>query len=249
MIKAIFVDMDDTLIFNQALYESAKKMLCGYLKNFGVTPEETTKIYDPTDKELFKTYGYSRSRFPMTFETVLKHFVPEADAEMVKTVRDFAETVFNTVADVKPGVPEAIEALTRNYPVYIVTGGDRSVQEDRLSHLPFKDKLSGIFIIDQKDEKTYADIVRQLGLKPEEAVMIGDSLRSDIVPAVGAGLHAVWIEANNWSLETVQDLPAERMYKFSSLLDAAAHITANGTPAADTAKPEVRKKRPSRKFG
>jgi putative hydrolase of the HAD superfamily len=230
MIKAVFLDMDDTLIFNQALYEAAKKKLCAYMQDFGVSPEETVKVYDPTDKELFKTFGYSRNRFPTTFETVLKHFVPEADAEMVKTARGFAETVFDTVADIKPGVPEAIELLSSGRPVYIVTAGDRSVQEDRLSHLPFKEKLSGMFIVEKKDKETYAEIVQKLGFKPEEVVMMGDSLRSDIVPAVAAGLHAVWIEADNWSLEAVSDLPKERVYKAPSLLEAARHVTRDSMP-------------------
>lgn len=173
MIKAIFIDMDDTLIVNAVLYEQAGAMLYGYLRHFGVLPEEAHKVREETDKGLYKTFGYSRKRYPETFETVLRHFVPDADAEMVEIVRGFAETVFTTVAPVKPGSAEAIDLLTANFPVYIVTQGDKSVQDDRLAHLPFRDKLSDAFVVEKKDQATFVALVAKLGLQPEEVAMVG----------------------------------------------------------------------------
>lgn len=232
MIKAIFVDMDDTLIVNQVLYEQAEAMLWGYLRHFGITEKEVHDAFLTIDKALFETYSYSRERMPASFEAVLRHFVIDADAEMVSIVRDFAETIFNTVAKVKPGTPEAIDLLTQNFPVYIVTQGDKSVQEDRISHLPFLNELSGTFVVDKKSQKTFADIAQYLGFAPDEVVMIGDSLKSDIVTAVDAGLHAVWVEAHNSQLhEGSKDFPKERAYKFSSLLEAARHLVKYQTPA------------------
>ena len=233
MIKAIFLDMDDTLIVNMVLYEHAEAKLYGYLRHFGVLQEDAERVYAAKDKELFATHGYSRTRMPSSFETVLKHFVPDADEEMVAIVRDFAETIFSTVAKLKPGTSEAIDLLTRNYPVYVVTQGDRGVQENRLSHLPFRNELSGAFIVEKKNKEVYADLAERLGYAPAEIVMMGDSLKSDIIPSVAAGLQAVWIEAHNSPLhETAKEFPAERAYKFSSLLEASRHIVQNGTPAA-----------------
>lgn len=238
MIKAVFLDMDDTLIVNHVLYENAAALLYGYLRHFGVSLEEAHEACQSIDKENYKTYGYSRTRYPATFEAVLKHFMPEADAEMVEIVRDFAETVFTTVAKEKPGIAEAIDLLTANYNVYIVTQGDNSVQTERLSHLSFRQKLSGEYIVEKKNAAAFADIVKQLGLAPDEVVMMGDSLRSDIIPSIAAGLSAVWVEADNWSIEAAGDLPTERMYKFTSVLEAAQHIVTHGTaaPQATTAK-------------
>ncbi len=225
MIKAIFLDMDDTLIVNTVLYEQAAAVLSGYLHHYGVSLSDTHQVLNKTDHDLFKTQGYSRKRYPDVFERVLKHFVPDADQKAVGTVRHFAETVFNTVAKVKPGTVEAIDLLTEHFPVYIVTQGDKAIQEARLSHLPFRDKLSGAFVVDKKDVAVFSGTVRKLGFRPNEAVMIGDSLKSDIIPSVAAGLHAIWIEAHNWSVESSTEVPSERMYKFSSLLEAARYLT------------------------
>lgn len=225
MIKAIFLDMDDTLIVNTVLYEQAAAVLSGYLHHYGIGLTDTRKMLDKVDRELFKTQGYSRERYPDVFEKVLKHFVVEADEKAVATVRGFAEAVFSTVAKIKPGTLEAIDLLTEKFPIYIVTQGDKEVQETRVSHLPFKKKLSGVFVVAKKSVDIFSAIVKQLGYQPHEAVMIGDSLKSDVAPSVAAGMHAIWIEAHNWALESKAEIPHERMYKFSSLLEAARYLT------------------------
>ena len=246
MIKAIFVDMDDTLIVNKVLYDMARRELAGYLRNFGIDPKEAVAFEEKTDVENYKTLGYSRQRFPLSFEMTLKHFVPNADEEMIKTVRAMAETVFETVAPVKPGIPEAIENLTSRFPVYIVTQGDQSVQEFRVSHLPFRDKLAGAFIVDKKSKETFEHIGQTLGLNPGEAVMAGDSIKSDVATAVAAGFKGVWIEEHNWTAIEKAEFPSQNAYKFSSLLEFARHIDDTGVihaiePKRTAQKPQAPK--------
>jgi len=248
MIKAVFLDLDNTLVTNEIFYQEAQASFRGFMAAFGVKPEETERVWTPIDKELFKTYGYSRKRLGAGFEATLKHFVPDADAEMVETVHSFAEKVFNSVGQVKNGVAEAIDLLTERYHVYIVTAGPKDVQEMRIEHLPFKSKLTGSFIVDRKDKKLFEDILSGLGLKPEETVMMGDSLKSDVIPAVAAGMEAVLIEELNSHHETASDFPAERAYKFSSLLEATRHMIKYETPAAPILLPPPKKNPPVPKF-
>lgn len=232
MIKAIFTDMDDTLIENQSLYEEAKKKLCDFLAPYGVTAKEALDFYEPKDKELFKTYGYSRQRFPATFEQTLRHFIPNADEETVKTVRGFAEEVYDTTAPLKPGVKESLKKLMQKYPVYLVTAGDQSVQKARVEKLSFKKDFAGIFVIGQKDKDVFTDVTQAVGVAPDEVIMIGDSLRSDIVPAVAAGLHAVWIEADNWSHEDVSRIPKKNVDEARSFSEAVQRILKGDIPSA-----------------
>lgn len=240
MIKAIFLDMDDTLIVNQTLYERAEILLYGYLRCCGILEKDAQKMFAAIDKELFKIHGVSKKRMPASFEAVLRHFVPGADDEMVSIVRGFAENIFTAKAALKPGTAEAIALLKQHgYDLYIVTAGDRDVQEGRIaSSVPFKDDISGVFIVDKKSSETYAEIIKQLGLNPSETVMMGDSLKSDVIPSAAAGMHAVWIEAHNSPLhETATGFPAQGAAKFSSLLEAARHIIRHGTPAAPLVLP------------
>ncbi len=240
MIKAICLDMDDTLIVNQELYTIARAQLEGYLTHHGVTPEETAAAFAEIEKVNYAKMGISIARYPLSFEQTLRTFVPDADATMVATVRDFAERVFRTVADVKPGVFDAIEILSRIAPLHIVTGGADSVQQFRIDHLPFKDKFATTTIIASKNTDVYTRVAAELGLKPSEIIMIGDSLKSDVLPAVEAGLRAVWIEALNAPHELKKAELPKGAYSFTSLLELARHIEKHGdldvkTPANSNA--------------
>lgn len=241
-IKAIFIDMDDTLIVNEVLYDTARAMLYGYLSGYGVMHNELEETIDRIDAELYKEHGYSRQRYPATYEAVLRHFIPDADAEMVTTVRGFAEKVFQTVAPAKPGVAEALEILQSRYPVYVVTAGDMEVQKFRLANLPFKDAIRQAFIVEMKSPDVFKQIARKLKIKPENIVMIGDSVKSDVQPAVAAGMRGVVIDAKTsgsyhpMHAGVDSSLP-EGGYRFSSLLELARHIERTGDLSCPAVKP------------
>lgn len=243
MIKAVFTDMDDTLIVNAVLYEHAAAMLQGYLAHFGIAPEDVMQAHAAVEKELFPLLGYSRARYPQSFENTLLHFLPDAPQEMIDRARSFAERVFSTVAGVKPGTMEAIDLLTAQYPVYIVTQGDQDVQKFRISHLPFKDKLAGAFVVDKKSRETFETLTQKLGYAPHEVVMMGDSLKSDVLPALEAGLHAVWIEAHNWAAhENSAAFPAHaRARRCTSVHEAAQEICGMRTAAQKPARAATRR--------
>lgn len=247
MIKAICLDMDDTLIVNQELYTYARAMLEGYLTHYDVKPEDVAAVFADIEKDNYKTMGISIARYPLSFEQTLLHFIPDADAAMIAHVRDFAERVFRTVADVKPGISEALDILARIAPLHIVTGGADTVQQFRIDNLPFKDKFNSFTIIPSKNKDVYTRVAQDLGLKPSEILMIGDSLRSDVLPAVDAGMRAVWIEALNAPHELKKTTLPQGAYSFTSLLELARHIEKHGDidakPVANTntSKPAANK--------
>lgn len=241
MIKAICLDMDDTLIVNQELYTYARAMMEGYLAHFGVTPEDIAPVFAAIEKNNYASMGISIARYPLSFEQTLLHFIPDADAGMIATVRDFAERVFRTVADVKPGVAEALEILARVAPLHIITGGADSVQKFRVDNLPFKEAFNSVTITPSKNAAVYADFAQILGVEPSEILMIGDSLRSDVLPAVQAGLRAVWIEALNAPHELKKAELPEGAYRFTSLLELARHLEKHGSPDHPAAATPPRK--------
>jgi putative hydrolase of the HAD superfamily len=233
VIHAIFIDMDDTLIATTALYEKAKDAFDAYLAPYGVSRDELERVYDQAERDLFAVHGYSRARFPASFEQTLKHFIPDATPDMVAEVRAFGESVFNTPADLLPGVDKAMELLFAKYPVYLVTQGDQSVQEDRIAQLPFRDRFAGVFIIDQKSKETFETLASQLGYPPGDIAMLGDSLKSDINTSVAAGLRAYWVQGANWHMMENSDQECPPAAKqFSNLLDAARDICDGATPVS-----------------
>jgi putative hydrolase of the HAD superfamily len=253
MIKNIYLDLDDLQIINEALYDEARMGLTGLIQGYGlsakfnVSAKQVGDAIDRVDSEMVKTHGYSRKRYPATYEAVVKEFIPDADEQTVSLARSFAEAVFERAAPVKPGVPEAIDLLHADYRLYIITAGDPSVQEKRIAALPYRDKFTEIFIVSKKDAETYADILKKTGNASEESVMMGDSLKSDVIPAVEAGMHGVFIPAKvSGSYHPVHGatpstLPPERAYTFSSLLEVARHLNQQeGSLVTPAAKPPRR---------
>lgn len=227
MVKAILIDMDNTLIETQLLYAEAHLGLARFIAE--LAPHDVEAIISQLKKievDLFPTYGYSAELLPQAFEETLRHYVGDATPDEIRYVRDLANTVFRTEAALKEGVAEAIECLADHFPLYLVTVGDLKVQNDRIAALPFRHLFAETFVVSEKDQEAYRRVLAALALEPQEAIMIGDSIRSDILPTVALGMSAIYIEADNWHAHDVHGhgLPEERVTRHAHLQDAAEDV-------------------------
>jgi putative hydrolase of the HAD superfamily len=148
---------------------------------------------------------------------------------------------------VKQGAAEAILAMAAHVPVYLLTAGDDAVQRSRVEKLPFKDSFKGIYIVPEKDPALYTALLAKHGLQPAEAVMIGDSLKSDIVSPVAAGMTAVYIPDMNWAAreQAGQEFPSERATQVKDISEAVAFLLPQITATPDVKPAQVRRKPPA----
>lgn len=244
-IKAVFIDMDNTLLRTQQLYEDAHEELAVMIGARTGIPgpvviEETRK----REIGLFPVHGYGKEMLPAAFAETLLHYIPDATPEDVLAARGIANNVYACEAEVKKGAEDAILIMARHVPVYLLTAGDDEVQQARVEKLPFKDKFSGIYIVPEKDPALYTRILAKHGLQPSEAVMIGDSLKSDIVSPVAAGMSAVYIPDQNWAAreQAGQELPAERARQVNNITEAVVYLLPQITDTANEAKPAPRRR-------
>jgi putative hydrolase of the HAD superfamily len=243
MIKAVFIDMDNTLLRTQQLYEDAHAQLAALVRaRTGVDADAIITETRRCEIELFPIYGYGREMLPSAFEESLLHFVPDATAADIATVRDYANNVYRREAEVKAGAEDAIRTLSAHVPVYLLTAGDQEVQESRVAKLPFRDRFREIYIVSEKDAAVYTKLLAKHRINPEDAVMIGDSLKSDIVSSVAAGMSAIYIADQNWTARemTGQKLPTERVTELKDLTEAVAFLLPQILPAADVSAPKQR---------
>jgi len=234
--KAVFIDMDNTLIETQNLYEDAHSALTAFIYTLG--PFERDDVLNAVrarEVALFDTYGYGREMLPHAFEDTLRHYVPDAQPAELKQVRDMAETVYTRTAEIKKGVPEALEKLAQTHKLYLVTVGDASVQQPRIDALPFQKFFENTFIVSAKNVEAYKTVLAYTGVDAKNATMIGDSLASDIVPALECGMAAIYVPAQNWHGREMagQSLPDHAIVK-KTFADAVEFISPQGNkkPAA-----------------
>jgi len=235
--KAVMFDMDNTLLETQVLYEEAHVELAGLVNRFVSIPEkdvvETLRAFEV---DLFKHFGYGKEMLPQAFENTLLKLVPNASDALVDEARGMAYNVYAREAALKPGAVEAVTELSKHFRLFLVTAGDDDVQQGRIAKLAFAHMFEEIYIVPEKDRAVFEHVLAKAGLQPKDATMIGDSLRSDVHPALEAGMSAIHINAQNWAGREMAGLklPENGVSSYTNVLDAAKQIMreAGVAPAA-----------------
>jgi putative hydrolase of the HAD superfamily len=205
MVKAVFLDLDDTLIDTQVLYDRARAELGTFLSDkFGVDAQGAIQVTKRRSHELLDRLGYSKERFPRCLEDTVRFFRPGASAEDLACARELGEAVFWKTATLKEGAEDAVRILGKEFKLFLVTKGDPEVQQRRINELPFKQMFAVITIWRDKSAAALRELAADAGLLPIEVVFIGDSLWSDINPAVEAGMGAILLASNNWQLHEME---------------------------------------------
>lgn len=195
----VIFDADNTLWAVEHLYDEARAELCHLMQELGANAVECEEFQQRRDKELHVTYGYSACRFARSFEDTLLHFFPDAAAESVRQVRGLALDVFEQHCEPAEGLEEVLQSLkSAGYALGIITAGERWVQERRLAAFHLCEQFSAVEIVDAKSEEVFLRFCDKWKVNVERSWVVGDSIRSDIIPARKAHLKAVLLDAHNW---------------------------------------------------
>ncbi|MGB0837088.1 MAG: HAD family hydrolase [Flavobacteriaceae bacterium] len=204
-IEVIAFDADDTLWVNETYFREAEE-------EFGklLAPYETP---NQVQQELFKTeihnlgiYGYGIKGFMLSMvEAGLKLSNGQISSEDLKRILGIGKEMLNKPVELLPGVREVLQELSKNYKLILVTKGDLLDQERKLE----KSGLSGFFhhveILSDKKESDYEKLVKRLELPKSSLMMVGNSLKSDVLPLVDIGVKAVHIPFHTtWAHEEAE---------------------------------------------
>jgi putative hydrolase of the HAD superfamily len=128
----------------------------------------------------------------------------------IKQIIGFAKEMLAAPIDVLEGVRETIEGLSKKYRLMVITKGDLLDQETKLARSGLGDYFDAFEIVPRKDAKIYKYVMRRHEIRPEEFLMVGNSLRSDILPVLEAGAQAVFVPyETEWFHERVSDQELE----------------------------------------
>jgi putative hydrolase of the HAD superfamily len=212
----IIFDADNTLWDVEHLYDNARRAFCKYaldtLNHAGentagqVTLDMLDRAQRHRDIQLRKTHGYSSSRFARSFEDTLMFFMQHAPPEAIINVRHIAMEVFENPVRIVDKLESILSQLGRRYCLAIITAGEKWVQEKRLKEFHLSSKFEQIVIVEQKTTAVFKKFCLDNKAIPELCWAVGDSVRSDIIPATEAGLRAIHVQAPNWAAEH-QELP------------------------------------------
>jgi putative hydrolase of the HAD superfamily len=209
--KWIIFDADNTLWDVEPLYNSARVKFCefaldtinkaGENANSYVTKEIIATAQRHRDIQLRKTHGYSASRFARSFEDTLLFFMQYAPPEAVIHARTIALDVFQTPAPMVDDLDGILARLSPTYTLAIITAGEEWVQKKRLEQFHLADKFVKLLVVEKKNAEVFRVFCDENSINPNLCWMVGDSIPSDIEPALAAGLKAIHVQASNWAAE------------------------------------------------
>lgn len=207
--KAVIFDADDTLWHTDELYENALARIQTKLNEVGYDGDMWRTLQREIDLEQVKTMGFSPARFPSSSVQALHRLDPTPDPGLVRVVETWSTEVFYKKAALAKHVVHTLILLEDEYRLGLLTKGDQMVQSRRIKNSRLGHFFSATAIVADKNQASFVEMCARLGADPSQTVSVGNSLRSDIIPAVTAGCAGVWIDTKVWEHERAnpKDVP------------------------------------------
>jgi putative hydrolase of the HAD superfamily len=229
-IKLICLDADDTLWHNMRHFNATEEALLDMLRPFALAEVAREKLIACETRNL-PLYGYGAKGFTLSMiETAVELAGESLSKSMIEGILAAGRALLAHPVQLFDGVEDTLRTLAKMAPLVVVTKGDLLHQESKLAASGLGDLFSGIEIVSDKKVDTFRALFARLAVAPQEAVMAGDSMRSDILPALEAGAWAAFIpQEGGWSHESAT-APSDRarFTQIESLADLPEWIRAIG---------------------
>lgn len=203
-IKVVAFDADDTLWANEDLFRTAEELFFKMLSPYGEKDFLKKELY-ATEISNLSLYGYGIKSFVLSMiETALKISNHQISPAIIEQILNTGRAMLNSPVKLLPGTLKTFKALNGKYKLVVATKGDLLDQERKLHKSGLTKYLHHIEIMSEKNVRGYKTLLERLGAEPKEFIMIGNSLKSDILPVLKLGAQAVWIPCElTWQHENV----------------------------------------------
>jgi putative hydrolase of the HAD superfamily len=199
----LLIDADDTLWENNVYFERAFDEFVDFLAHSRLTPDEVRAVLDEIEVANNKVHGYGSLNFGRNLSECYCHLcerhIAEEDVEKVVTI---ATRIMEQPIEVIEGVEDTLAYLCTRHDLTLFTKGHPEEQKLKVDRSGLAQYFGHTAIVKEKDARAYAELVRERGLDPSRTWMIGNSPKSDVNPALAAGLNAVFVPHDRtWHLE------------------------------------------------
>ena len=201
--QTLLIDADDTLWENNIYFERAIAAFISFLDHASHTPAEVRAVLNETERASIAHMGYGLASFTHSLLGCYERLSGVEDSEPIaQKIRSFAQSIADQEMELMPGVAELLPELAERHRLILMTKGAVAEQAGKLERSGLGRYFSAVEIAAEKDSHAYRAVAARHGCLPQQTWMIGNSPKSDINPALAAGLHAVFIvHKDTWVLE------------------------------------------------
>ena len=201
--QTLLIDADDTLWENNVYFERAIAAFISYLNHHTFTPIQVRQTLNNVERETILAHGYGLTSFTRSLVACYERLSSEpVTEENREKIRGFSRSISNQEIQLLAGVKDTLALLASRHCLILMTKGNHAEQADKFSRSGLEKFFSAVEIVAEKDPPTYQRVIARRELAPHTSWMIGNSPRSDINPALAAGLHAIHLfHKDTWVLE------------------------------------------------
>jgi len=220
-------DADDTLWHNETVFRLTQQRFAELLADRADASELEARLA-ATEKRNLSLYGYGVKGFTLSLiETAMELCDGEAPAHVVREILAAGREMLAHPVETLPGVDEALAALADRYRLVLITKGDLFHQERKLAASGLGELFAAVEIVSEKDASTYRRVFERHGTGAGEAAMVGNSMRSDVLPAIEAGAWGAYVPYPLvWAHEAAEAPEHPRYAELASIAEVPAWLEA-----------------------
>jgi putative hydrolase of the HAD superfamily len=227
--QTLLIDADDTLWENNIYFERAIADFISFLNHRERSPSDVREILNDVERDCIVSHGYGLHSFVHALVTTFERLsVEPITPSLHETIHGLARTIASQPIQFLPRVEETLAYLAEKHHLLLVTKGDVKEQAGKVQRSGLEKHFSAVEVVAEKDETTYRQVIAKHNLRRERTWMIGNSPKSDINPALRAGLNAVFVpHGDTWILEHEEVLPAppqQQLLIVNSFQELAEHF-------------------------
>lgn len=209
----LLIDADDTLWENNIFFERAFEQFCEYLNHSTFTPDEIRSILDDIEIVNNRVHGYGTLNFARNLAQCFLRLAERAvDEHDLAQVKDIAHQILSHEIELMPGVAEALPLLAERHELTMFTKGAEAEQNRKIDESGLRKYFTSCVVVKEKNRAAYEELAIRREFNFQRTWMIGNSPKSDINPALAAGLGAVFVpHERTWTLEREELTSGERL--------------------------------------
>jgi putative hydrolase of the HAD superfamily len=213
-LTTIGFDADDTLWHNEQFYRMTEKRFAALLSEHAEADHLATRLLE-AEKRNLQHYGFGIKGFTLSMiETAIEVTEGRVPATVIREILEAGREMLSHPVETLPHVRETLEKLAGSYRIILITKGDLFDQERKLAQSGLGDMFNAVEIVSDKTVATYERIFTRYGDGPARSMMIGNSLKSDVIPAIKAGSWGIYVPHGlTWALEHAEPPVGEPRFK------------------------------------
>lgn len=205
-LTTIAFDADDTLWHNERFFRGTQERFADLLRDFADPDHLMQRLLDAERRNVGR-YGYGVKGFTLSMiETAIEVTDERVPASVIRALIAAGQEMLAHPVELLPHAREAVEALAGDYRILLITKGDLLDQERKLAQSGLGDLFDGVEIVSEKTANTYKTVFSRHGDGANRSMMVGNSMKSDVVPAIEAGGWGVYVPHGlTWELEHAEE--------------------------------------------